>query len=70
VQYSHDECQLFVVADGVCGHSGGEQASTLAVASVEAFVLSTRGFDDAYATSCGINGVPATAALRNFAHAT
>ena len=32
---------LFVVADGIGGHKGGEQASALAVATIEQFMLNT-----------------------------
>ena len=41
VQYSSDQSHLFVVADGMGGHAGGEQASALAIDSVEAFILDT-----------------------------
>lgn len=41
VQYGSDQSHLFVVADGMGGHSGGERASALAIDSVEAFVLNT-----------------------------
>lgn len=41
VQQSSDQSHLFVVADGIGGGSGGEEASALAVGSVESFVVHT-----------------------------
>jgi len=41
VQYSSDQSHLFVVADGMGGHAGGEKASALAIDSVDAFILDT-----------------------------
>lgn len=38
-QYSEEKGQLLVVADGMGGHEGGEQASALAVRSIEDFLL-------------------------------
>jgi serine/threonine protein phosphatase PrpC len=41
VQHSGDRSHLFVVADGMGGHAGGEKASALAIDSVESFILET-----------------------------
>src|SRR4029077_20589604 len=41
VQHSSDQSYLFVVADGIGGHVGGEEASALAIDSVESFILET-----------------------------
>jgi protein phosphatase len=41
MQYSDERGYLFVVADGMGGHQGGEQASAIAVDSIERFVLNT-----------------------------
>jgi serine/threonine protein phosphatase PrpC len=41
VHFSPDRSHLFVVADGMGGHAAGEQASALAVDSVETFILGT-----------------------------
>jgi len=38
---SPDRSHLFVVADGMGGHAGGEQASATAIDSVETFILET-----------------------------
>lgn len=40
-QYSDESGYLFIVADGMGGHQAGEQASALAVGTIEGFVLNT-----------------------------
>jgi len=41
IQHSSDRSHLFIVADGIGGHAAGEQASALAIHSVESFILET-----------------------------
>lgn len=41
VQQSPDRSYVFVVADGMGGRAGGEEASALAIGTVEAFILRT-----------------------------
>jgi len=44
VQCAGTQGHLFIVADGLGGHAGGEQASQLAVEAVEAFLLRALGW--------------------------
>jgi protein phosphatase len=41
MQYSEERGHLFIVADGMGGHQAGDQASALAVDTIERFVLDT-----------------------------
>lgn len=41
IRYGGEHAHLFLVADGMGGHQAGEQASALAIATIEAFVLDT-----------------------------
>jgi protein phosphatase len=41
VRYAREEGHMFVVADGMGGHAGGETASALAVSTIERFLLDT-----------------------------
>src|SRR5262245_13192216 len=40
-KFSDDEGHLFLVADGIGGHQGGEHASALAIQTLEDFFLNT-----------------------------
>jgi PPM family protein phosphatase len=40
-QYADERGYLFIVADGIGGHQAGEQASAMAVQTIEAFALNT-----------------------------
>jgi protein phosphatase len=41
IRYADERAHLLLVADGMGGHQAGQQASALAVAAIEAFVLDT-----------------------------
>ncbi len=41
--YADDECGIFLVADGIGGHAGGEIAAELAVDTIRLSLLSSRG---------------------------
>src|SRR4029077_5771904 len=41
VQVGEERAHLFLVADGMGGHRGGERASALAVVAIEQFTLNT-----------------------------
>lgn len=53
--FSRQRAHLLAVADGMGGHSGGAQASALAVSSIEGFVLeSLRWFSDVRSDDAGL----------------
>jgi PPM family protein phosphatase len=60
IQYADDRAHAFLVADGVGGEQGGEQASALAVGAIEGFLLNALGW------LLALDGAADASALRDF----